>query len=54
MTDAETIKHLRSKIREQALLILAQANRIDELKADLAERRLRIDQLESTIVATQA
>ncbi len=54
MTDAETIKLLRAKIREQALLVLAQANRIDELKADLAERRVRIDQLESTIIATHA
>ncbi len=54
MTDAETVKLLRTKIREQASLIHQQAERIEELKVDLAERRLRIDQLESTIIATHA
>ncbi len=54
MTDAETIKLLRAKIRAQAQLLVEQAELIQEQAADLAERRRRIDQLESTIIATQA
>ncbi len=52
MTDAETVKLLRTKIREQARIIHDQANLIQEIRADLAERRRRIDQLESEIVRT--
>ncbi len=68
MTDPEIVKLLRDKIREQARIIRDQAKRIEELKAiavvfvarteeleaDITERRRRIDQLESTIIATQA
>ncbi len=54
MTDTDTIRLLRAKIRELSRIIHEQAEYIAELKIDLAERRLRIDQLESNIIATQA
>ncbi len=54
MTETDTIRLLRAKIKNQARLIVDQARLIMDLKADLAERRQRIDQLESTVVRIQA